>query len=216
MSGAQAADGKLVKRAVIHAPQGIPGAATRTAPVPGDAGHATLIAAKTRSGGAALGFGVSCARRRASSSAAARRAPRALPAEMPLPWCANRRAPRRRARAPAPVSPEAAAMRAASIRARAPPGACTRAAASWVRGAGDVARRQRRLAELAAVVRRVGGMFALLLGRQLAPHIERRAPFALLLVHPGQPLQHRRRDSGSNPAGCAAFPRRDPCSPALM
>jgi hypothetical protein len=56
----------------------------------------------------------------------------------------------------------------------------------------EVPRGQGRLAQLAAIMRRHRRTLALLVRRQLAPQVERRAPLALLLVHPGEPLQHRR------------------------
>ena len=82
-------------------------------------------------------------------------------------------------------------MRAASSAARAESGACTRAAATCARASAKISRGQRSFAELAAVVRGHHRQFPLLFGRQFAPQVERRAPFTLLLVDPGQPLEHR-------------------------
>ena len=199
------------KAAVIHALQGIPGAAARAAPMPGDAGYAALhrsenarAAAAARARRAAARAGAYRAPPRAS------RAPCALPAGMLLPWCASRRVPRRTARACARFSPEAAAMRAASIRVRAPSGRVhPRRGQLGARG-GEVAGGQRRFAELAAVMRRIGGTFELLLGRQLAPRCPAPRASRVAARTPTRAFRARRRDSASRPAGCAAFPRRDP------
>ena len=162
-----------------------------TAPMPGDARDAALLATESRAARAAPVI----VRRRAASRCVELRRPALLSASRASApkaiWMVREvPAPPRTAREPwSRRRPPPRCARPGSRRARSrrvhPCGRHLRACGL------EIARRQRRLTELAAVVRRHDRAFTLLLGRQLAPEVERRAPVALLFVNPGQIFEHR-------------------------
>ena len=175
--------------AVLRAAQRVPASAARATPMPGDAGDAAFLATETRGSGGAT--------RRAGG------AQQLLGVRPPARW--RPPAPRARRRggccATWPVRTHtvqrlvgvtsAAEMRAASIAARAESGDMTRALPPLARALRRNARRQRRLTECTTGVFGDRRELELLLGRQFVPQVERRVPFALLFIDPGEPLEHR-------------------------